>query len=131
VLEDGATVDIAAIIHDYTEFIPDYYVVEAKTNDEANALNIRNLTGDVLPAVISVSVLEDVEGANYSLCSFGDCVNVRGGRASKEGQINALAEVATSWDVMFTYGSKGTAKTKLTVTAGDVEQTVYVNFVYE
>ena len=131
VLEDGATVDIAAIIHDYTEFIPDYYVVEAKTNDEANALNIRNLTGDVLPAVISVSVLEDVEGANYSLCSFGDCVNVRGGSASKEGQINALAEAATSWDVMFTYGSKGTAKTKLTVTAGDVEQTVYVNFVYE
>ena len=131
VLEDGATLDIAAIITDLSEFMPDYYIVEAKTNDEANALNIRNLTGDVLSTTVNVEVLEDVEGAAYSLCSFGDCVPVSTGRGQKTGEIIAYGEAETAWDVAFTHGTTGTAKTKLTVTSGEFSQTVFVNFVYE
>ena len=131
VLEDGATLDIAAIITDLSEFMPDYYIVEAKTNDEANALNIRNLTGDVLSTTVNVEVLEDVEGAAYSLCSFGDCVPVNTGRGQKTGEIIAYGEAETAWDVAFTHGTTGTAKTKLTVTSGEFSQTVFVNFVYE
>lgn len=131
VLEDGATLDIAAIITDLSEFMPDYYIVEAKTNDEANALNIRNLTGDVLSTTVNVEVLEDVEGTAYSLCSFGDCVPVNTGRGQKTGEIIAYGEAETAWDVAFTHGTTGTAKTKLTVTSGEFSQTVFVNFVYE
>ena len=131
VLEDAATLDIAAIITDLSEFMPDYYIVEAKTNDEANALNIRNLTGDVLSTTVNVEVLEDVEGTNYSLCSFGDCVPVNTGRGQKTGEIIAYGEAETAWDVAFTHGMTGTAKTKLTVTSGEFSQTVFVNFVYE
>jgi hypothetical protein len=128
---DGETLNIAATIIDLSEFMPDYYIVEAKTNDEHNALNIHNLTSDVLSATVNVEVLEDVAGAAYSLCSFGDCVLVRDGRGQKTGEIVANGEAETAWDVAFTYGMKGTAKTKLTVTIGDEVQTVYVNFVYE
>jgi hypothetical protein len=128
---DGETLNIAATIIDLSEFMPDYYIVEAKTNDEHNALNIHNLTSDVLTATVNVEVLEDVAGAAYSLCSFGDCVLVRDGRGQKTGEIVANGEAETAWDVAFTYGMKGTAKTKLTVTIGDEVQTVYVNFVYE
>ena len=131
VLEDGATLDIAAIITDLSEFMPDYYIVEAKTNDEANALNIRNLTGDVLSTTVNVEVLEDLEGTAYSLCSFGDCVPVNTGRGQKTGEIIAYGEAETAWDVAFTHGTTGTAKTKLTVTSGEFSQTVFVNFVYE
>ncbi len=131
VLEDGATLDIKAIITDLTEFMPDYYIVEAKTNDAENALNIHNLTGDALSATVMVEVLEDVEGTAYSLCSFGDCFPVKDGRGQKTGNIVAYGEAETGWDVAFTYGQTGTAKTKLTVTAGAYTQTVYVNFVYE
>ena len=131
VLEDAATLDIAAIITDLSEFMPDYYIVEAKTNDEANALNIRNLTGDVLSTTVNVDVLEDVEGTAYSLCSFGDCVPVSTGRGQKTGEIIAYGEAETAWDVAFTHGTTGTAKTKLTVTSGEFSQTVFVNFVYE
>ena len=131
VLEDGATLDIKAIITDLTEFMPDYYIVEAKTNDAENALNIHNLTGDALSATVMVEVLEDVEGTAYSLCSFGDCFPVKDGRGQKTGNIVAYGEAETGWDVTFTYGQTGTAKTKLTVTTGAYTQTVYVNFVYE
>ena len=131
VLEDGATLDIAAIITDLTEFMPDYYIVEAKTNDAENALNIHNLTGDVLSATVDVEVLEDVEGTAYSLCSFGDCFPVKDGRGQKTGEVVAYGEAETGWDVTFTHGMTGTAKTKLTVTSGEYSQTVYVNFVYE
>ena len=131
VLEDGATLDIAAIITDLTEFMPDYYIVEAKTNDAENALNIHNLTGDVLSATVDVEVLEDVEGTAYSLCSFGDCFPVKDGRGQKMGEVVAYGEAETGWDVTFTHGMTGTAKTKLTVTSGEYSQTVYVNFVYE
>ena len=131
VLKDGATLDIAAIIIDLTEFMPDYYIVEAKTNDAENALNIHNLTNEVLSATVTVEVLEDVEGTAYSLCSFGDCFPVRGGRGQKTGNIVANGDAETGWDVTFTHGQKGTAKTKLTVTSGTEVQTVYVNFIYE
>ena len=131
VLEDAATLDIAAIITDLSEFMPDYYIVEAKTNDVENALNIHNLTGDVLSTTVNVEVLEDVEGAAYSLCSFGDCVPVNTGRGQKTGEIIAYGEAETAWDVAFTHGMTGTAKTKLTVTSGEYTQTVFVNFVYE
>ena len=131
VLENGATLDIAAIITDLTEFMPDYYIVEAKTNDAENALNIHNLTGDVLSATVDVEVLEDVEGTAYSLCSFGDCFPVKDGRGQKTGEVIAYGEAETGWDVTFTHGMTGTAKTKLTVTSGEYSQTVYVNFVYE
>lgn len=131
VLEEGAVLDIAAVVTDLTEFMPDYYIVEAKTNDEANALNIHNLTGDVLSATVDVEVLEDVEGTAYSLCSFGDCFPVKDGRGQKTGEVVAYGEAETGWDVTFTHGMTGTAKTKLTVTSGEFSQTVYVNFVYE
>ena len=131
VLEEGAVLDIAAVVTDLTEFMPDYYIVEAKTNDEANALNIHNLTGDVLAAKVNVEVLEDVEGTTYSLCSFGECTPVNGGAGVKAGEIIAYDEAETGWDVTFTHGMTGTAKTKLTVTVGEYVQTVFVNFVYE
>ena len=131
VLEDGATLNINAIITDLTQFMPDYYIVEAKTNDAENALNIHNLTGDVLTATVNVEVLEDVAGTAYSLCSFGECTPVAGGAGEKMGEIEAYGEAETGWDVTFTHGTTGTAKTKLTVTAGDQVQTVFVNFVYE
>ena len=131
VLEDGATLNINAIITDLTQFMPDYYIVEAKTNDAENALNIHNLTGDVLTATVNVEVLEDVAGTAYSLCSFGECTPVAGGAGEKVGEIEAYGEAETGWDVTFTHGTTGTAKTKLTVTAGDQVQTVFVNFVYE
>jgi hypothetical protein len=127
---DGETLNIAATIIDLSEFMPDYYIVEAKTNDEHNALNIHNLTSDVLSATVNVEVLEDVAGAAYSLCSFGGCLPVRDGRGQKTGEIVANGEAETAWDVSFTYGNEGIAKTKLTVTAGGQSQTVYVNFVY-
>jgi hypothetical protein len=111
--------------------MPDYYIVEAKTNDTENALNIHNLTNDVLSATVTVEVLEDVEGTAYSLCSFGDCFPVRGGRGQKTGNIVANGDAETGWDVTFTHGMTGTAKTKLTVTSGTEVQTVYVNFIYE
>ena len=130
-LEDGATLNINAIITDLTQFMPDYYIVEAKTNDAENALNIHNLTGDVLTATVNVEVLEDVAGTAYSLCSFGECTPVAGGAGEKVGEIEAYGEAETGWDVTFTHGTTGTAKTKLTVTAGDQVQTVFVNFVYE
>ena len=131
VLEDGATLNINAIITDLTQFMPDYYIVEAKTNDAENALNIHNLTGDVLTATVNVEVLEDVAGTAYSLCSFGECTPVAGGVGEKVGEIEAYGEAETGWDVTFTHGTTGTAKTKLTVAAGDQVQTVFVNFVYE
>ena len=53
---DGETINIKATIEDLTEFIPDYYIVEAKTNDEENALNIHNLTNDNLQTNISVEI---------------------------------------------------------------------------
>jgi hypothetical protein len=127
---DGETLNITATIIDLSEFIPDYYIVEGKTNDEHNALNIHNLTSDVLSATVNVEVLEDVAGAAYSLCSFGGCLPVRDGRGQKTGEIVANGEAETAWDVSFTYGNEGIAKTKLTVTAGGQSQTVYVNFVY-
>ncbi|MBR4296580.1 MAG: Omp28 family outer membrane lipoprotein [Bacteroidaceae bacterium] len=130
VLEDGATLDINAIITDLTEFMPGYYIVEAKTNDEQNALNIHNLTGESLSATVNVEVLEDIAGTAYSLCSFGDCFPVNGGSGEKTGEIVAYGEAETGWDVTFTHGMTGTAKTKLTVTVGEETQTVYVNFVY-
>ena len=129
-LEDGATLDINAVITDLTEFMPDYYIVEAKTNDEQNALNIHNLTGENLSATVNVEVLEDIPGTAYSLCSFGDCFPVNSGAGEKTGEIVAYGEAETGWDVSFTYGMMGTAKTKLTVTVGEDTQTVYVNFVY-
>lgn len=129
-LEDGATLDINAMITDLTEFMPGYYIVEAKTNDEQNALNIHNLTGENLSATVNVEVLEDVAGTAYSLCSFGDCFPVTGGAGEKTGEIVAYGEAETGWDVTFTHGMKGTAKTKLSVTVGEETQTVYVNFVY-
>ena len=131
VLEDGATLNINAIITDLTQFMPDYYIVEAKTNDAENALNIHNLTGAALTATVNVEVLEDVAGTAYSLCSFGECTPVAGGAGEKVGEIEAYGEAETGWDVTFTHGTTGTAKTKLTVTAGDQVQTVFVNFVYE
>jgi hypothetical protein len=130
-LEDGATLNIDAIITDLTQFMPDYYIVEAKTNDEVNALNIRNLTGEDLSATVNVEVLEDVTGTAYSLCSFGECTPVTGGAGEKVGTILANSEATTGWDITFTYGVKGTAKTKFTVTVGEEVKTVFVNFVYE
>jgi hypothetical protein len=130
VLEDGATLDINAIITDLSEFMPDYYIVEAKTNDAQNALDIHNLTGEKLVVTVNVEVLEDVAGTAYSLCSFGDCFPVNGGAGEKMGEIVAYGEAETGWDVTFTHGMTGTAKTKLTVTVGEETQTVYVNFVY-
>ena len=130
VLEDGATLDINAIITDLTAILPDYYMVEAKTNDEQNALNIHNLTGEKLVVTVNVEVLEDVAGTAYSLCSFSDCFPVNGGSGEKTGEIVAYGEAETGWDVVFTHGMTGTAKTKLTVTVGEETQTVYVNFVY-
>lgn len=127
---DGETLNIKATIEDLTEFIPDYYIVEAKTNDKDNALNIHNLTSDELNATVKVEVLEDVEGTVYSLCSFGTCSTVSGGYATKPGVVPANGEAQTGWDVIFTYGNEGIAKTKLTVTASGQSQTVYVNFVY-
>ncbi|MBQ2122770.1 MAG: Omp28 family outer membrane lipoprotein [Bacteroidaceae bacterium] len=130
-LADGETLNINAIVTDLTEFMPDYYIVEAKTNDDVNALNIKNLTGEVLSATVKVEVLSDVEGTSYSLCSFGMCSPVENGAGTKVGEIQANSEAATGWDVAFTHGMYGTAQTKLTVTAGGTTQTVYVNFVYE
>ena len=130
-LEDGATLDINAVITDLTQFMPDYYIVEAKTNDEANALNIHNLSGETLSAKVNVEVLEDVTGTTYSLCSFGECTPVTGGAGEKMGEIAPYGEAETGWDVTFTHGVTGTVKTKLTVTAGEQVQTVFVNFVYE
>ena len=130
-LADGETLNIYAIVTDLTEFMPDYYIVEAKTNDDVNALNIKNFTGEVLSATVKVEVLSDVEGTSYSLCSFGMCTPVENGSGTKVGEIQANSEAATGWDVAFTHGSYGTAQTKLTVTAGETTQTVYVNFVYE
>ena len=130
-LADGETLNINAIVTDLTEFMPDYYIVEAKTNDDVNALNIKNLTGEVLSATVKVEVLSDVEGTSYSLCSFGMCSPVENGAGTKVGEIQANSEAATGWDVAFTHGFYGTAQTKLTVTAGGTTQTVYVNFVYE
>ena len=130
-LADGETLNINAIVTDLTEFMPDYYIVEAKTNDDVNALNIKNLTGEVLSATVKVEVLSDVEGTSYSLCSFGMCTPVENGSGTKVGEIQANSEAATGWDVVFTHGMYGTAQTKLTVTAGETTQTVYVNFVYE
>ena len=131
VVVDGETVNIAATVLDLTEFMPGYYMVEAKTNDEHNALNIHNLTGEQLSATVNVEVLEDVEGTSFSLCSFGECTPITGGAGEKNGVIAAYAEAETGWDVTFTHGIIGTVKTKLTVTAGEQVQTVFVNFVYE
>lgn len=129
---DGETLNIQAVIEDLSmpEFDFYYYLVEAKTNDKDNALNIHNLTSDSLNATVKVEVLEDVEGTAYSLCSFGTCSPVSGGYATKPGVVPANGEAQTGWDVIFTYGNEGIAKTKLTVTAGGQSQTVYVNFVY-
>jgi hypothetical protein len=129
-LADGETLNIHAIVTDLTEFMPDYYIVEAKTNDDVNALNIKNLTGEVLSATVKVEVLSDVEGTSYSLCSFGMCTPVENGAGTKVGEIQANSEAATGWDVTFTHSMYGTAQTKLTVTAGGTTQTVYVNFNY-
>jgi hypothetical protein len=130
-IADGETLNIHAIVTDLTEFMPDYYIVEAKTNDDVNALNIKNLTGKVLSATIKVEVLSDVEGTSYSLCSFGMCSPVENGAGTKVGEIQANSEAATGWDVAFTHGMYGTAQTKLTVTVGEESQTVYVNFYYQ
>ena len=129
---DGETLNIKAIVEDLSmpEYDFYYYLVEAKTNDKENALNIHNLTSKELSATVSVEVLEDVEGTAYSLCSFGTCSPVTGGAATKPGTIPANGEATTGWDITFTHGSEGIAKTKLTVTAGGQSQTVFVNFVY-
>ena len=126
---DGETINIKATIEDLTEFMPDYYIVEAKTNDEENALNIHNLSNENLQTNISVEILETVSGASYSLCSFGECTPVKS-TGSKTGEIVANGKAETMWDATFTYGNEGIAKTKLTVTASGQSQTVFVNFVY-
>ena len=126
---DGETLNIKAVIEDLTEFMPDYYIVEAKTNDEENTLDIHNLTNENLQANIYVEILETVSGASYSLCSFGECTPVKSS-CSKTGEIAANGKTGTMWDVTFSYGNEGIAKTKLTVTASGQSQTVFVNFVY-
>ena len=131
VVEDGTTLNILAKITDLTQFMPDYYIVEAKTNDEDNALNIHNLTGDELEAIVNVEVLKDVDATSYSLCSFGECTPITDGAGEKVGIIMPYGEAETGWDVTFTYGITGTAKTKLTVTVGEEVKTVFVNFIYE
>ena len=129
---DGETLNIKAIVEDLSmpEYDFYYYVVEAKTNNQENALNIHNLTATDLEAVVSVEVLEDVEGTSYSLCSFGQCTPIYGGAGTKTDTILANGKAETGWDISFTHGLEGIAKTKLTVSAGGQSQTVFVNFVY-
>lgn len=129
---DGETLNIQAVIEDLSmpEFDFYYYLIEGSTNDAENALNIRNLTDDVLNPTVTAQILEDVEGASYSLCSFGNCVPVPDGHAIVPGTIPANSEAITGWHATFTYGNEGISKTKLTVSAGGQSQTVYVNFIY-
>lgn len=128
---DGETINIKATIEDLTEFMPDYYLVGASTSDVESNLKIHNISDNDLQVNVCGEVLEDIQGTRYSICAFGDCVNLRNStKADKTGTIPANGTAGTEWHVEFTYGSEGIAKTKLTVTASGQSQTVFVNFVY-
>lgn len=128
---DGETINIKATIEDLTEFMPDYYLVGASTSDVESNLRIHNISDNDLQVNVCGEVLEDIQGTRYSICAFGDCVNLRNStKADKTGTIPANGTAGTEWHVEFTYGNEGIAKTKLTVTSGEQSQTVFVNFVY-
>ncbi|MBO5699006.1 MAG: Omp28 family outer membrane lipoprotein [Bacteroidaceae bacterium] len=129
VVVDGATIEVFSTSFEYA---PGMGFVTSSTNnaDNGQQLVVKNLTGEDLEATYTVEVIEQGAALGFQLCAFGDCLPLSGTTLSKSGTLVANSETATDWHAEFEYGKQGSAKTKFTVTVGEVSQTVYVNFNY-
>ena len=128
IVADGATIEVASTVF---EFDGMGFVTSSTNNpDNGQQLMVRNNTAEDLQATYTVEVIEQGAAHGFQLCAFGDCLPLKDKTLRKSGTIAANSEITTDWHADFEYGTHGTAKTKFTVTVGDLSQTIYVNFVY-